>query len=199
MQSTRKQIETKISKSTPGEIFFSTDFSTYGTPENIRQVLSRLEKEGVLERIAQGIYLKPKRDPLLGILYPSIEEIAKKIAKRDKARIAPTGVMALYLLGLTTQIPLKIAYLTDGSQRQIKIGNHNILFKQTVPRNFAIKEERLHLIVQAFREKGQREITKDFLKKIENHVKKLDAKLLDTQLKYAPVWIQKEILKLYNN
>lgn len=199
MQSTRKQIETKISKSIPGEIFFSTDFSEYGTPENIRQILSRLEKEDVLERIAQGIYLKPKRDPLLGILYPPIEEIAEKIAKRDKARIAPTGVMALYLLGLSTQIPLKIAYLTDGSQRQIKIGKHKILFKQSVPKNFAIKEERLHLIVQAFREKGQREITEDFLKRIEKHIKKLDVKLLETQLKYAPVWIQKEILKLYNN
>lgn len=198
MQNSKNQIETKISKSILGEIFFSEDFSRYGTPENIRQVLSRLEKEGVLERIAQGVYLKPKRDPLLGVLYPSIEEIAEKIAKRDKARIAPTGVMALYLLGLTTQIPLKIAYLTDGSQRQIKIGNQSILFKQTVPRNFAIKEERLHLIVQAFREKGQREITEDFLKKIGIHVNKLDAKLLETQLKYGPVWIQKEILKLYN-
>lgn len=198
MQSSRKQIETKISKSTPGEIFFSVDFSKYGTPENIRQVLSRLEKEGVLERIAQGVYLKPKRDPLLGVLYPSIEKIAEKIAKRDKARIAPTGVMALYLLGLTPQIPLKMAYLTDGSQRQIKIGKHSILFKQTVARNFAIKEERLHLIVQAFREKGQRELTEYFLKNIEIHVNKLDARLLETQLKYAPVWIQKEILKLYN-
>src|SRR5699024_2807330 len=105
-----------------------------------------------LERIAQGIYLKPKRDPLLGILYPSVEEIAEKIAKRDKARIAPTGVMALYLLGLTTQIPLKIAYLTDGSQRQIKIGNHNILYKQSSSRNFAIKLEPLHLFVHACRE-----------------------------------------------
>ncbi len=193
----KNQIETKILKSSRGELFFADDFSKYGSPENIRQVLSRLEKEDVLVRLAHGIYLKPKIDLLLGSISPNIEEIAKEIAKRDKARIAPTGVLALYLLGLSTQIPLKAVYLTDGSQREIKIGNRSIKFKKTAPKSFAIKDGLLHLIVQAFKEKGQKEINDDFLNQLKPSILKLDKSIVESQLRYAPVWIQKEINKIY--
>ena len=197
MKTSKSQIETKILKSSRGEIFFADDFSNYGSSENIRQVLSRLEKEDILYRLAQGIYLKPKKDALLGTIYPNIEEVAKEIAKRDKARIAPTGVMALYLLGLTTQIPLKAVYLTDGSQREIKIGKRTIKFKKTVPKSFAIKDELLHLIVQSFKEVGQKDISELFLKQIKNAVQQLEKTVVESQLRYAAVWIQKQIMNLY--
>ncbi len=199
MKTSANQIEEKISKSSRGELFFADDFVKYGTPDNIRQVLSRLEKDGMLLRIAQGIYLKPKIDPLVGVILPSVAEVAKEIAHRDKARIAPTGVLALYLLGLTTQVPLKAVYLTDGSQREVKIGKRSIKFKKTVPKSFAIKNELLHLVVQAFREVGQKQITGAFLNQMKPSVLKLDADVMQQQLKYAAVWIQKEIIKLYNS
>lgn len=197
MKSSKNQIEKKILKSSLGEIFFAEDFYAYGSAGNIRLTLFRLVNEGILERLAQGIYLKPKRDPLLGSIYPTTEEIVKQIAQRDKARIAPTGVLALYLLGLTTQVPLKAVYLSDGSQREIKIGNRSIQFKKTVPKSFAIKDELLHLIVQAFKEVGQKEVTNDFLEKIKPSILQLDHQVVQKQLKYAPVWIQKQISNLY--
>ena len=197
MKSSKNQIETKILKSSLGEIFFAEDFYAYGSPGNIRLTLFRLVNDGILERLAQGIYLKPKRDPLLGTLYPTTEEIAKQIAQRDKARIAPTGVFALYLLGLTTQVPLKAVYLSDGSQREIKIGNRSIQFKKTVPKSFAIKDELLHLIVQAFKEVGQNKVTEDFIEKIKPSVVRLDSQVVQKQVKYATVWIQKHINNLY--
>lgn len=162
-------------------------------------MLSRLENEGLIERLSHGIYLKPKQDPLLGNIYPGIEEIATAIAKRDKARIAPTGVMALYLLSLTTQVPLKAVYLTDGSQREIKIGNRTIKFKRTAPKSFAIKDELLHLVVQAFKETGKQQITASFLERIKSSVLKIDQQMIETQLKYAPVWIQKAIHHIYQS
>jgi len=195
--SVSNQIEDKISKSRRGEIFFASDFVQYGTADNIRQVLFRLEKDKLIERLAHGIYIKPKQDSLLGTIYPSTEEIAKEIAKRDKVRIAPTGVLALYLLGLTTQIPLKVVYLTDGSEREIKIGKRTIKFKRTVPKNFLIKDQVLYLVVQAFKEMGQQEITSSFLQTIQGFITQIDREVIVSQLKYAPVWIQKEITKLY--
>ena len=197
IETSKNKIQTKILKSSFGEIFFLDDFSKYGSSDNIRKVLSRLENEGLVERLTHGIYLKPKKDSLLGTIYPTIDEIAKQIAKRDKARIAPTGVLALYLLGLTTQIPLKAVYLTDGSQREIKIGNRTIQFKKTVPKSFAIKDELIHLIVQAFKEIGQKEITDDFFNQIHPSVLQLNNVVVQKQLKYAPVWIQKIINNLY--
>jgi len=111
-------------------------------------------------------------------------------------RIAPTGVLTLYLLGLTTQIPLKTVYLTDGSQREIKVGNRKINFKRTVPKNLMIKDNLLHLVVQAFKEKGQKESTDSFLTTIKLAIDKIDPRVIESQLKFAPVWIQKEIKKL---
>lgn len=195
----KNKIENKILRSSRGELFFADDFKNLATPENIRLTLFRMEKDGLIERLTHGIYIKPKKDPLLGTVYPNIGEIAKEIAKRDKARIAPTGVMALYLLGLTTQVPLKAVYLTDGSQREVKIGNRTIKFKRTVPKSFAIKDELLHLVVQAFREKGQEGITEEFLETIKHAVKKLDEKVMQNQVVYAPVWIQKQINNLYQS
>jgi hypothetical protein len=199
VQSVHKQIELKIKKSSKGKIFFAEDFSKNGSPENVRKVLSRLEQEALIIRLAQGIYLLPKVDELLGVLYPSTEEIAEEISKRDKTRIAPTGSMALYLLGLSTQIPLKAVYITDGSQRTIAIGNRTIKFKYAAPRNFAIKDSLLLLIVQALKEIGQEKINDSLVNNLKSNVLKLNDEVLEKQLKYAPVWIQKIITKLKNN
>lgn len=192
-QNTHSQIENKIRKSSKGKIFFAEDFQKFGTSENIRQVLRRLEEQGVIVRLAHGIYLNPKKDELLGIVYPSIEQIAKEIAKRDKARIAPTGVMAMYLLGLSTQIPLHAVYLTDGAQREINIGKSKIKFKKTSPRNLAVKDGLLQLIIQAYKITGEKNISQAFEEKLIPYIKKLDENILNPQLKFAPVWIQKRI------
>ncbi len=197
MESSNLQIESKITKTSRGEIFFISDFTKYGSEANVRQVLSRLEKESIIERIAFGIYLKPKKDEVLGVIYPNLDEIARKIAKRDKARIVPTGSYALFLLGLTTQIPLNTVYLTDGSQRVVKIGNRSIKFKRSVPKTFAIKDDLLQLVVQSLKEIGQKNSTEDFLLKLQKSVIKISDKTIETELKYAPMWIQKEIKKLH--
>ena len=199
MESVHSQIENQIKKNPYGEIYFTDDFAHLGTAENIKKILLRLEKENILERIAFGIYLKPKIDPILGIVYPSLEEIAQKVAKRDKARIIPTGTLAMYKLGLTTQIPLNTVYLTDGSQRVVKIGKRTIKFKRTVPKTFAIKDELLQLILQSFKEIGKKNISEEFLLKLKPYIQKLPKNIIDKELKYAPVWIQKEIKSLYEN
>jgi predicted transcriptional regulator of viral defense system len=198
VQSSHNQIELKIKKSPKGKIFFADDFVKFGSSENVRKVLSRLEKEGLLVRLAQGIYLVPKKDELLGTLYPTTEEIAKEIAKRDKARIAPTGSLALYQLGITTQVPLKVVYLTDGAQRVIVIGNRTIQFKKTTPRNLAIKDHLLMLITQALKEIGHQKVTDSHIQKLKSVVLELDDEIIKSQLKFAPVWVRKIINEVRN-
>ena len=195
-QSIHSQVLRTIKAGRTGSIYFADDFTSYGSPETVNKILLRIENDGFIVRLAYGIYLKPKKSSLLGILFPSIEELATEIAKRDKARIIPTGIYALYILGLTTQIPLKIVYLTDGSQREVKIGKRFIKFKKAAPRNFAIKDSTLNLIIQAFKEKRLENIDADFTYKISPHVQKIENKIILDQIKYAPVWVQKEIKKI---
>ena len=85
-QSVEKQIFKSISNHRRGKIFFPSNFDKLGSSTAVRQALNRLEGRGDLIRLAKGIYLYPKTHKLLGVLIPTIEEIAKAIAKRDKAK-----------------------------------------------------------------------------------------------------------------
>ena len=131
------QILAKIRKAKGGSLFFIDDFLRFANSKTIGKALERLVDRGKITRVARGIYARLEKDPILGPVKPSIEAIAKAIAKRDKARIVPTGVLALNALGLSTQIPMNLVYLTDGAARKITIGKRKIVFKKASPKNLA--------------------------------------------------------------
>lgn len=187
-----KTIENKVSI---GDIFFIADFTELGNYEAVRKSLQRLTKDDSIKRIAKGIYFLPKKHKLLGIIYPHAEQIAKAIAKRDKARIIATGSTALNLLGLSTQIPMKVVFLTDGSARNIKVGNQTIQFKKTNPKNLSIEHRLSNLIIQALKEIGEKNVQQEQIDKIQTIIDQSDEReLIFQNLKNAPVWIQKTIL-----
>ena len=194
MQSIHSQLEDKILSLKKGAIVFVSDFAEFGTAENVKKVLLRLEKKQLLVRLAHGIYLYPKIDKELGILYPSTESIAEAIAKRDKIRIIPTGIYALQQLGISTQIPMNVIYLTDGAPRKIKVGKRTITFKKTVPKNLAIKNKILSNIVQGLKELGKENITDEVKQKINQALEKVPVKALKEEILNAPVWVRNEVL-----
>jgi len=203
MQSAHNQVKDVIKKKGRGKIIFANDFSTYGTNFAIRHALSRLCQEGFIVRLSMGIYLYPKIDKKLGlgVLYPSLDSIAKAIAKKDKARIAPTGVYALNRLGLSTQVPTNFVYLTDGSPRRIKIGKgKGILFLHTAPKNLAYKSDLAMLMVFALKEIGKDKVTQkqvDELKRVLQRVPKDKKEQVMQDVKLMPAWIKSIIMKLY--
>ena len=182
---------TKLQK---GSILFVDDFLDFGNSESIKKALFRLKEKGLLIRVAHGIYLYPKKDKDLGVLYPSAEEIAIAIAKRDKARIIPTGIQALNKLGLSTQIPLKVVFLTDGAARSIKIGKRTITFKKTSPKNLLAKGEISGLAIQALKSIGQNKIEDDVLIKLLAILKKEKKENILHDAKLAPAWINKILM-----
>lgn len=198
MQSIHSQLEDKILSLKKGTIVFVSDFAGFGTAENVKKVLLRLEKKQLLVRLAHGIYLYPKIDKELGILYPSTESIAEAIAKRDKIRIIPTGIYALQQLGISTQIPMNVIYLTDGAPRKIKVGKRTITFKKTAPKNLAIKNKVLSNIVQGLKELGKENITDEVKQKINQALEKVPVEILKEEILNAPVWVRNEVLSLNN-
>ena len=131
-----------------------SDFAHLNNDGLVTRALSRLEKEGVLIRLSQGLYLYPLQNKF-GVLRPSIEDIAYAIAEKDKARIIPSGLTALNKLGLSTQVTMNAVYLTDATARELTIGNRKIIFKRSAPRNFAYKTDLFPLIVAAMKELGK--------------------------------------------
>jgi len=192
-ESVENTINTAISNYKRGKIFFPSSFSKFGSSSAVRQALNRLEDKGRLIRLAKGIYLYPKKHELLGVLQPSIEEIALAISKRDKARIIPTGINALNKLGLSTQVPMNMVYLTDGTPRTIKIKNRTIKFKIASPKLLSAKNETNVLIIQALRELGKENIDSTIINKIKNILKEIDTKDIKYDMKLAPVWISEII------
>ena len=145
--SIENQILKKVKGAKRGALFFGQDFSMQGNNDAVRKSLERLVKKGEIERVTTGIYTRLEIDPIVGKVPPSIENIVKAIAKRDKARVIPTGVTALNKLGLSPQVPMKFVYLTDGSSRNIQIDGRSILFKRTSPKNVATIGEISTLVI----------------------------------------------------
>ena len=194
MKSIVKEIENKLKYGRKGKILFASDFSSFGLPKAVNKAMERLTQSGMLIRLAQGIYLYPQIDTRLGlgVLYPTVETIAREIAKRDKARIVPTGVYALNALGFSTQIPMNVVFLTDGAARKIRIGNgQGIVFKRTVAKNLSYKNDVLILVVAALKEIGESNVTTEQLTKIKELILKEKQEDIMTDLQLAPAWIKK--------
>lgn len=189
--SIEESILNRIEALPKGELLLPADFSDLGSSEAVRLSLFRLEKQGVISRVAQGIYVRPKESNLIGKLLPTAEEVAEAIVKRDRIRTVPTGSYALNALGLSTQVPMNIVLLTDGSPREIRVGKRKIKFKKTTPKNLLAKGKISRLVIQALKEIGNGKVTEAEEKKIVDLLRKEDEKDLRHDIALAPVWIQK--------
>lgn len=178
-----------------GAIFFVESFLFAGNAKAVNKALERLVAKGEIVRIATGIYVRPKQSKLLGSLTPGTEEIAAAIARRDKARIVPTGVYALNRLGLSTQVPLNAVYLTDGAARKIKIGNRSILFKKATPKNLAAIGEISSLVIQALKTIGKDKVEPREEKRVLELLRKEKQKNIEHDIVLAPEWIRKIMRK----
>lgn len=199
MQSIEKQIEKSIKSKPKGSLVLPDDYLSFGSSEAIRKALDRLQDKKIIVRIAHGIYVRPKMSSLIGALTPSAEEVAEAIAKRDKIRTLPTGSYALNALGLSTQVPMNIVLLTDGSPRKIKIGKRTIQFKKTTPKNLLAKGKISRLVIQALKEIGNGKVTYEEELKIIELLSEESEKDLKHDITLAPVWIQKILKKALLN
>jgi len=188
------QILAKIKKAKRGALFFINDFVTFGKPDTIRQALQRLVKSGEIDRVAAGIFVRSQKDEIIGKIMPDIENIAKAIARRDRARIIPTGDYALNRLGLSTQVPMNIVYLTDGTARKVKIDNYTIVFKKVAPKNVAAIGKISRLVIQALKTIGKENVTEKEIRSIQTVLQNEKTAHLEYDIRLAPAWIQ-EILK----
>jgi hypothetical protein len=192
MDSAENKILMRFREEEEGTLFFTEDFVSIGNAKSVSKALERLEEKGEIRRVARGIYKKPQFSNFVGeIRGASVDEIAKAIARRDKARIIPTGVYALNALGLSTQVPMNVVYLTDGAARRINVGKgKGILFKKTSPKNLATKGNISGLVIQALKSIEKDKIRDDEKRKIIDLLKREDIENLKHDITVAPEWIR---------
>ena len=195
-QQIRKQVQTMKK----GTIFFSDAFS-YENKAVLRVVLSRLIAEGLIERLGAGIYLHPRHSKVLQKnVTPSIEEIARAVAEKEKPRLAPSGSYALYKLGLSTQVPTVAVFLTDGSPRKLVLKDgRTVVFKRTTARNLAFASKSMQLLVASLKEIGEANLTAEHMSKIRKIFEAIPEHEYKADRNLAPEWMQKLFMQIKEN
>lgn len=184
-----KRVLKRIQGSGRGSVFTPKRFSDLGSRDAIDKSLSRLASNGVLRRLARGLYCYPQTHPVLGEIAPSPEKIAKALTDRDQARLQPAGAYAANLLGLSEQVPAKVIFLTDGPSRIVRIGSMAIQLRQTTPRQMASAGRLSGLLTQALRHLGKSHITPKQITQLKRTLPAQERKTLLRDLKLAPAWM----------
>lgn len=190
----KEVIRREVTRGKYGAIFCPSSFPGL-TANYATKLLSAFEKEGLLVRISKGVYLKAKKTRF-GVSYPPIEDVVRQIAKRDKAKIFPTGETAANMIGLSEQVTMKTCFLTTGTARELNIGGRTVELKRAAPKNFAYNNEVVGVLVQALRSMGAENITDEIKAKIPAILADVEMdRRFETDLKLAPTWIEKLILE----
>jgi hypothetical protein len=193
------KIRNQIKGDEAGALYFISDFAEHGNDVFISRVLSECVNDGLLLRIANGIYCKPI-ETRFGPLFPSVEELVKAIARRDNAQILPTGETAQNQLGLSTQVPMNSVYLTSGSARKLVLRGRTVTLKRSVPRNFACKNDFMAALIQALKSIGKANLTEEHMSTIVGLLKEhLDDATYADDLKTAPIWVRKMLSEIIRN
>ena len=189
-----------IVKKGRGKFVFLQDFSVYGSRDAVKKAFQRLANEGFILRIANGIYYYPQIDKVLGlgVIKPSLDDVAQAIAKRDQVKIIPSGSYALNMLGLSTQVATNAVYYTNGTARRIHIGEgKGILFIHTNDNKMlSFKSRLMMLIVSAMREIGEQGFTEEYRTQIKPFVEKVTTADFEHDITLAPVWVRNILLAL---
>lgn len=172
-----------------GSVFVSADFLDLGSREAIDIALHRLAQKGTIRRLARGVYDFPKQHPVLGLLSPSADTVAKALAGRDRTRLQPAGAYAANALGLSEQVPARAVFLTDGPSRTVKIGPTTIQLRRTTARSMAAAGRLSGLVIQALRELGQEHVTPERREHLKRTIPADKRRELLKDLRLAPAWM----------
>ncbi len=189
----------RVHRSKPGTVFTPALFASLGGRAAIDKVLQRLVARGELRRLSRGLYDKPRQDPLLGMLWPTVDAVVTALSGKDRLRLQPTGVYAANLLGLSDQVPARVEFLTDGTSRTVRAGPMQIVLKRTTPRQMAAAGRTSGLVIQALRSIGPDHLTPQRLNKLRRTLPAEQRRALLDDLTLAPGWMQPTLRSLATN
>lgn len=173
-----------------GKVFTPKDFLDLGSRDAADQSLSRLAKSGDILRLSRGLYYYPQVNQRLGIpLGPDLDEIADALARQTGSRVVPSGAVAANRLGLSTQVPAKPLYLSDGRTRQVKVGNTTIQIRHASPKELPVGSRASAMVFQALRHLGQSAVDDRVISQIRRSLSADQRRGLLQDARYTTDWI----------
>lgn len=187
---TEKQVVARIQSHGRGYVFTARQLAALTEDSgSIRTALTRLVQKKAIRRLAHGLYDLPVVHPKLGPIMPSADKVIEAVRTSEAIEVQPTGAYAANLLGLSTQIPLRMELLTNGPRKRIRYGRQEILLKPTTPRNMVGAGTKAGLILHALKHIGKSNVTQETIQKIKSKLKPADVRHIEKQVLYAPAWI----------
>ena len=197
MESQYQQIASVIDTAPSQTVFVASDFADIAEINNIRQCLSRLEQAGRITRILPGIYYQPAYSTLLDEYEaPSPHHVAEALARKFNWTIAPFGPTALNRLGLSTQVPAKWSYISDGPYNSFTIGKIEIEFKHRSNKEISGMSPMTALVIQAIRELGKNRVDDISIQRLRRMLTNEQKAALLTEAKQTTSWIYGYIKKI---
>jgi len=180
-----------------GSVFTPSDFLDAAGRAAVDQALSRLVKSGKLRRLARGLYDYPKVHPKLGPLSPAPDDVARALARETGSRAQIAGADAANALGLSTQVPAKSLYLTDGPSRRIVLGRRVIDLRHASPKHLIAPGSPAGTVVQALRHVGPARAA-DVARVAARRLSTSDKRLLASNAVQAPTWMRPTLISIGN-
>jgi hypothetical protein len=189
MSSITDRITRLIRAKGPGSVFTPTDFLDLGSRAAIDQTLSRLVKSGRLRRLARGLYDYPRIHSKLGALAPSPDAVADAFARETGSRLQVAGAQAANALGLSTQVPARSVYLTDGPSRRVALGKRIVDVRHASPKHLVAPGSMAGTVIQALRHLGA-EAAPAVIDAAGPRLTSADKRTLAKSAKQAPAWMR---------
>ena len=200
MDSIQKNILARMRKLRAGKIHTSKDFLDLGSRAAVDQALSRLAAHNTIRRLGRGLYHIPRMNQTLGIeLAPDMDAVAHAIARKTGSRVVPSGAVAANWLGVSTQVPAKPVYLTDGKSRSIRVGSTVFTMKHVSPRDLPLGNPTSALVFQALRYLGKGSISDDTVTHLRERLPAEDRRKLLKDLWCVTGWIAEVARKVCKN
>lgn len=179
-----------------GAIFAPSDLLDLGSRASVDQTLSRLADQGVIRRLTRGLYDYPKISPRFGMIQPSVDDVARAIARKDRYVLLVSQAAAANQFGLSTQVPSKPVYMTDGPTRTRSVGRQTIQFRNASRKTLTGAGQTSGAVFQALRYVGKDGVTDSVINKLARTLSDKDRDLLAKQSRDVPAWMQPVIQQI---
>ena len=167
------------------------DLLNLGSRAAVDQALSRLVRQGIVRRVQRGLYEMPRTSTLLHRpITPSPDALVRAWARKNGLRVVPSGAYAANLLGLTTQVPAKIVYYTNGRSKTLQLGPYTIKFLNRGPKTMDVQGTYSPLVFQALRYLGPDKTTPAVLEQLHRNLPDAARAELQSNLRRSQAWMR---------
>ena len=162
-------ISNRIKRMPKGRPFVRAVFERAGSRSAVNKALSQTVLRGSLERIARGVYMRPKYSQYSGKrVRANPISVLEAVARARGETIQIHGAEAVRRLGLSVQMQVLPTFYTSGATREIKVGNAVVRLRHASRQRLQGAGTRIGTALTAFFYLGKNRVNEEVARKIAN-------------------------------